>query len=329
LRDNHINVPGAEELIRSEIERNGPLPFERFMELALYAPALGYYTQPRDPFGIHGDFFTAEQLQPVFGRLIRRFAELTRERMNAPADFEIVELGAGRGEMSHALSGFNYTPIDIGRGDLPQRINGLVFANEFFDALPVQVAVRRGGVFREVLVASANGAFRFIDGPPAAGETLDYLQRFYPHPDEDSIIEIHLRALEWIDRIARALRGYLLIIDYGYTSREWIRHTAGTLMSYTRHTASDDVLATPGNRDITAHVPFSVLEERVKRRGLTVERFQTLARFLLDTGESDQFASALAAADERDALRLRMQLKTLLYGMGETFRVLLAKSATQ
>jgi SAM-dependent MidA family methyltransferase len=329
LRDNHINVPGAEELIRSEIELHGPISFDRFMELALYAPALGYYTQPRDPFGIHGDFFTAEQLQPVFGRLIRRFAEQTRERMNTPAGFEIVELGAGRGEMAEALSGLPYTPIDMGRGELPPRITGLILANEFFDALPVQVAVRRGGVFRHVLVAAQNGSFTFIDGEPAGGEVLEYLERFYPAAGEDSIIEIHLRALEWIDRIAAALDGYLLIIDYGYTAREWIRHTAGTLMSYTRHTASEDVLATPGNRDITAHVPFSVLEERAQRRGFILQPLQTLARFLLDIGEPDQFASALAAHDEREALHLRMQLKTLLYGMGETFRVLVAISATQ
>jgi SAM-dependent MidA family methyltransferase len=73
------------------------------MDVALYAPGIGYYTRPRDPFGAAGDFFTAEQLQPVFGRLIRQFAASLRDRMRSPSSFEIVELGAGRGEMSVAL----------------------------------------------------------------------------------------------------------------------------------------------------------------------------------------------------------------------------------
>jgi SAM-dependent MidA family methyltransferase len=91
----------------------------------------------------------------------------------------------------------------------------------------------------------------------------------------------------------------------------------------------NDVLASPGNRDITAHVPFTVLEEHAKRHGFIIERFETLASFLLGIGEADQFASALAADSEKTSIRLRMQLKTLLYSMGETFRVVLAKSATQ
>lgn len=306
------------------------MSFDRFMDLALYAPEAGYYTRARDPFGAAGDFFTAEQLQPVFGRLIREFAESLRSRTGIDEPFEIVELGAGRGEMAAELNGFRYTPIDIARGVMPERVDGLVFANEFFDALPVKVAVRRGSVFREVLVTlDSNGAFRFMDGEPARGDLLHYLERHYTAADEGSIIEAHLQGLEWIDRIASALRGWLLIIDYGYTAREWIRHTSGTLMSYYRHSASEDVLAGPGNRDITSHVPFTVLQQRAEARGLSIERFETLASFLLAIGEAGCFASALAASSEQEAMRSRLQLKTLLFSMGETFRVVLAKSATQ
>lgn len=322
-------MPSAEQLIRSEIEQGGPIPFDRFMDLALYAPGVGYYTRARDPFGAAGDFFTAEQLQPVFGRLIRQFAESLRARMGSPERFEIVELGAGRGEMAEAFHGLSYTPVDVGRANMPAQIRGLVFANEFFDALPVKIAVQRGGMFREVLVALAGGGFAFADGLPVSGAVLDYLERHYRGAEEGSIVEVHLRALEWIDRIAGALDGFLLIVDYGYTAREWIRHAAGTLMSYARHAASPDVLSSPGNRDITAHVPFTVIERRAAERGLAVERFETLARFLLGAGEADQFAFALAADSETAAIRLRLQLKTLLYSMGESFRVQLAKSATQ
>jgi SAM-dependent MidA family methyltransferase len=315
--------------IRSEIEAHGPISFERYMELALYAPGLGYYVRGRDPFGVHGDFYTAEQIQPVFGILIAQFIATLKCRAGDPAGFRVVELGAGRAEMAAALAPFGYTAVEAERGAFPERLKGVVLANEFFDALPVRVAVRRDGVFREMRVGFSNTGFVFLDGPPCDGPMLEYLERYYRSVDDGAIVEVHLRGLEWIGRIAQALDGFLVVIDYGYTAREWIRYSSGTLMSYVRHTASEDVLARPGERDITSHVPFTVFEKHAQSRGFSIESFVTLARFLLETGEADQFAAALQASGEKEAVRRRMQLKTLLYGMGETFRVLVAKSATQ
>ena len=116
-----------------------------------------------------------------------------------------------------------------------------------------------------------------------------------------------------------------MTIDYGFTRAESVRFAAGTLMGYRRHTAREDVLSDPGVRDITAHVNFTALEERGAACGLVKERFETLAQTLLAAGERDQFASALCAAGTGEELRRRMQLKTLLFGMGETFRVLLQR----
>jgi SAM-dependent MidA family methyltransferase len=96
-------------------------------------------------------------------------------------------------------------------------------------------------------------------------------------------------------------------------------------MGYRRHTAQEDVLTDPGSRDITSHVNFTSLEETGEACGLVKERFETLAQTLLSAGEPDQFASALGAAGAGEELRRRMQLKTLLFGMGETFRVLLQR----
>ena len=301
--------------------------FERFMDLALYAPGLGYYVRGRDPFGRSGDFYTAEQLQPVFGVLIAQFVASLRKRMGFPPEFRVVEPGSGRGEMADALSEFSYTPVEALDSGLPERITGVVFANEFLDALPVGVAVRRGGAFYDRLVDVDGETFRFIDGGECRGATLEYLEHYYADAEGDSIIEVHLRGLAALDHIAACLDGCLLIIDYGYTAREFVRHTSGTLMSYHKHTATPDILKDPGARDITAHVPFSVMEHRLKQRGAVVERFGTLASFLLDVGEADQFSAALEAADEKEALKRRMQLKTLLFGMGETFRVLQARCA--
>jgi SAM-dependent MidA family methyltransferase len=314
------------ELLAEEIRARGPIPFRRFMEAALYHPERGYYRRPRDPFGKHGDFFTAEQIQPVFGILIAaRIRQLHRE-MGEPREFTVVELGAGRGEMAEALSEWRYVPVDLDSGELPGSLVGVVFSNEFFDALPVDVAVRSGGAFREQLVAFDDGRFSWRTGGPVREEAGRYLYECFPAPEEGRWYEASLDAALWMERIAGSLEdGFALTIDYGYTRAESIRFPEGTLMGYRRHTAREDVLEDPGERDITAHVNFTALQECGAARGLRTERFETLAQTLLLAGEPDQFAAALECAGPGEQLRRRMQLKTLLFGMGETFRSLLQR----
>jgi SAM-dependent MidA family methyltransferase len=314
------------ELLAEEIHARGPIPFRRFMETALYHPAHGYYRRPRDPFGKHGDFFTAEQIQPVFGILMGARIRQLRQEMGNPSEFTVVELGAGRGEMAEAFSEWRYVPVDLDGGELPARFVGVVFSNEFFDALPVDVAVWRGGVFREQCVAFEDGRFRWQAGervPEAIGQ---YLRTAFPDPEQGRWYEASLDAARWMERIAAALEaGYALTVDYGYTRAESIRFPEGTLMGYRRHMAREDVLEEPGERDITAHVNFTALQDAGAAHGLKTECFETLARTLLAAGEPDQFAAALAAAGPREELRRRMQLKTLLFGMGETYRTLLQR----
>src|SRR6185295_7218242 len=106
-------VTPAGEAIASEIAQHGAIRFHRFMELALYHPRHGYYRRRRDPFGKAGDFYTAEQLQPVFGILIASRVRQIYRQMAEPAHFTVVELGAGRGEMSQAFSEWRYVPADL------------------------------------------------------------------------------------------------------------------------------------------------------------------------------------------------------------------------
>ena len=316
----------AGEILAAEIRRTGPVPFRRFMEVALYDAAHGYYRRARDPFGKAGDFFTAEQIQPVFGVLLAaRIRELYRE-MGEPADFTVVELGAGRREMAEAFGEWNYVPVDIDGGAIPDGLTGVVFSNEFFDALPVDAVVYEDGAFREQRVAVADDVFRWHTAGVVDSEAEEYLRRYYLAPEEGRWYEVNLEALEWMERIAAKLtKGRVLTIDYGFTRAESVRFAAGTLMGYRRHTAREDVLTEAGMRDITAHVNFTALEEKGAACGLVRERFETLAQTLLAAGEHDRFAAALGAGEGSDPLRRRMQLKTLLFGMGETFRVLLQK----
>jgi SAM-dependent MidA family methyltransferase len=316
-------VTPAGEVLAAEIRRAGPIPFRRFMEVALYHSEYGYYRSARDPFGKQGDFFTAEQLQPVFGILMAARIRQIYEEMGAPAEFTVVELGAGRREMAPHFAEWRYVPVDVDAGELPPEFTGVVFSNEFFDALPVDVAVFRQGEYREQLVALCGDSFVWEPGAPVPEQDCDYLRRYFPSPEEGRWYEIGLDAVAWMERIALSLRsGCVFTIDYGYTRAESVRFPAGTLMGYRRHMAREDVLEQPGERDITAHVNFTALEEAGAALGLERERFETLAQTLLAAGEADQFQAALAGGDE---LRRRMQLKTLLFGMGETFRVLLQR----
>jgi SAM-dependent MidA family methyltransferase len=311
------------EIIRGEIARRGPLPFHRFMGLALYHPEYGYYR--RDRFGKAGDFYTAAQLQPVFGILMAARVRALWDELGRPADFTVVDLGAGRGEMREAFTEWRYVPIDLDRGALPARFTGVVFANEFFDALPVDEAVARAGGWRQMLVGWDGGRFVWVEGGAVQPEAADYIERYLAPCEEGTRVEINPEALRWIERIARAIeRGFLFAIDYGYTRRERARFPEGTLMSYRRHTALEDVLEAPGERDITAHVAFAALEEHAQRCGLEPMRSEALARTLLEAGECDQFAAALASG-----MQARLQLKTLLFDLGESFRTFIARRGTE
>lgn len=305
----------AGAILAAEIAASGSIPFSRFMEVALYHPVHGYYRRSRDPFGARGDFYTAEQMQPVFGRLIAAAIRALREQL--PGDgFRVVELGAGRREMEHALAGLAYTPVDLAYGELPESFRGVVFTNEFFDAVPVDLIRRTPQGWVERRVAFEDGRFVWNDSLPSADSCDDPVE----------IRETQSHRLAWLERVAsRLAEGFLLTIDYGYTRRELVRFPQGTLMSYRRHRAVEDVLQCPGEQDITAHVDFTALEERGRSLGLSTVGFESLASFLLRAGEGDHFASALVAENPTEEHRYRMQLKTLLFGMGETFRVLIQR----
>jgi len=314
------------EILRDQILCSGPMPFNRFMESALYHPEFGYYRRKRDPFGAGGDYYTAEQIQPAFGILIAQRIRMLRQCMGDPEDFTVVEIGAGRGEMAEAFSEFRYIPIDLGSGHLPERIRGVVFSNEFFDALPVHAAIMRDGGAKELRVTFQRDAFTWVETGPPPEEVECYRKKYLGTLSDGQIFEVNLEALAALDRMAAQLEdGYILTIDYGYTTAELARFPSGTLLSYRRHQALEDVLRDPGEQDITAHVCFTALEQHGKQIGLQTEAFEPLARTLIAAGEPDQFAKVLAADSPDEARRRSLHLKQLLFGMGETFRTLLQK----
>lgn len=219
-------------VLKEEIARFGPVSFHRFMEVALCHAEHGYYCCGQDHFGKEGDWYTAEQLQPVLGILIAACIRALFHQMGSRRDLTAVELGAGRGEMAEFLSEFNYHPVEVG-DDMPDRFRGVVFANEFFDTLPAELVVKRSEGFREMLVDFNGNGSCWIDGGGANEKIAGCLDRHASPAREGALLEVSQDGLAWIETISRRLaRGCPLVIDYGYTAAEVVRFPAGTLMSY-------------------------------------------------------------------------------------------------
>lgn len=341
-------------LIRDEIRAAGGwIPFARYMELALYAPGLGYYSGGARKFGAAGDFVTAPQLSPLFGRCIARqsaqvLAEaggsvlelgagsgnlasqmlLELERLDSlPVHYEILELSADLRERQASLlraTAPHLFPRLRWLDRLPAKLNGLVLANEVLDALPVNlVAWRETGIF-ECGVAVAGDGFSWEERAMPSGPLLDEARRLSPGPDYVSEICLAVPAL--VASLARILeRGMLLFVDYGFGRAEYYhpQRAAGTLMCHYRHLAHDDPFAWPGLNDISAHVDFTAVTEAGLSQGARLLGFTTQAHFLVNCGITD----LLAGASPEDAARylpLAAQAQKLLSPseMGELFKVI-------
>lgn len=273
-----------ERLLREEISRRGPISFEQFMDLALYHPEHGYYRRRPHPTGRDGDFFTAAQLQPVFGILL----QAALERLAAART--LIDWGAGCAALAEGLSGWRYVAVEAASEPAFVQGQAVVVANELFDALPVRVYGESG----EALVDYDGARFRWTE-----------------KPRREECHRLHA-TLDAMRRSAES--GLLLILDYGYSEPEReLRFPSGSLMSYSRHQAINDVLQQPGEQDITAHVNFSRLEEAAIANGFEKVSESSMTGFLLQAGEE---------AFERAARMNAPQLKLLL-GVAESHRALL------
>ncbi len=323
--------------IRSEIRSRGPMPFPRFMELCLYHPCHGYYRSPRQRLGAGGDYYTSAQVHPAFARLlVRRWVQMW-EALGG-GEFTLLEMGAGRGEIAREAEvwaarhypefhrALRYLALEYG-DPLPPPLVGCIFSNEFFDVQPTHVLLFTGGCIRELYVAEQGGRLCWQAGDRSSPELERWLARLGIKPVEGQRLELSLAAAEWMRRFAGLLRrGYILTFDYGYRAREITRggrFPAGTLMTYRKHVANEDVFREPGERDITAHVNFDLLIEAGRDAGLREVRFTTQGAYLMDLGQPSQFAEAFAdCATEAERLKATLLLKNLLFGLGETIQVL-------
>ena len=242
-----------------------------------------------------------------------------------PISSDWAEPAVGPGVAAEQLFSPALTPPQSGA--LTAHTPVIIFANEFFDALPVEILSSKGAL----RIALQDDRFTEIWVPPTA-EELEFLDRFSVHPEPGERIEVPLRAHRCMSRLAASLRhGFMVAIDYGYTREEQQagRHR-GTLMAYRQHSASQNPYEAPGEQDLTAHVNFTAMTAAAKENGLQAQPLLTQSQFLMGIGESNQFADAFEDCRlPQERAKVALQLKHLVTpaGMGETFHVLVASKA--
>ncbi|MGH8413931.1 MAG: class I SAM-dependent methyltransferase [Gammaproteobacteria bacterium] len=337
--------------IRAEIvAQGGAIGFERYMELALYAPGLGYYSAGARKFGAGGDFVTAPELSPLFAHCL---ALQCVEVLTALGGSDILELGAGSGRMAadmlaelqrldalprrylilevsaelrerqrHTLA--ERVPALLEKVQwlerLPEAFSGVIVGNEVLDALPVSRFQRTVQGFDEFSVAVKDEGFTWRLRPAHADlqAALEALESTLPERlVEEYRSEICLRLPAFLYSLADTLaRGALLFMDYGYTRAAYYHpdRYMGTLMCHYRQRAHDDPFLYSGLQDITAHVDFTAVAQAGTAAGLEFAGYTTQAHFLLALGLAEQ------ATDWRRAREVK--LLSLPEEMGERFQAM-------
>lgn len=350
----------VDEMRRIAAPLGGRLPFDRFMELALYAPGLGYYTAGARKFGAGGDFVTAPEISPLFGGCLARQAAQILDALNGG---DLLEFGAGSGALARDLllelqrldalperylilelspdlrqrqaERLNELPAALRArvqwlDALPQTpIRGLALANEVLDAMPVHRFRKAADVIEEQFVDLSAESPALVWAPPVSPElepavTAIEAELGAPLPvDYES--EINLRAGPWLSALGQTLEaGGALLIDYGYPRQEYYlphrRH--GALMCHYRHRAHSDPLAFPGLQDITAHLDFSAITAAAREAGFDIAGYATQSSFLMGCG-LDQLL-ARQDPDTPEYLELTQGVKQIMLpgAMGERFQAL-------
>lgn len=348
------------DAIRNEIDAAGGwISFERYMEMSLYQPGLGYYSAGTHKLGAGGDFTTAPEISPLFAFCLgSQCAEVLRQ-LGGGALFE---LGAGSGTMAADLLSELarlgclpdcYLILEVSADlrarqqatlrrrvpqflervqwlqQLPESFHGVLVANEVLDALPVQRFAIEQGKVHALGVTWRDDRFVWASMPAApmlegAVRKLEQdLSRAFP---ESYISEINTRLQPWLAAFAAVLdRGVMLWVDYGLPCGEYYstERREGTLLCHYRHRYHDDPFANVGVQDITAWVDFTAVAEAALSCGMDVMGFATQAHFLLGAG-IDRRLEDLAHADTQTRALLTQQAQELVLPgeMGERFKVL-------
>lgn len=353
------------EYIRREIETHGPVTVARFIEWALYHPEHGYYTRGPN-IGPKGDFLTSPETSPAFGQLLAYHVVDIDALLDHPPEFHVIECGPGRGtlasdllnslqvefptlferthywlvEISPALRSMQeerLLPLYKGRVSWVARVDelspgllGAVLGNEFIDAFPVHVLEKRAHGIQEQFAANDGDGFKLVYGNLSDPRLLEFLSRYGIELAPGERIEINLASAEWFTQVAGVLEaGVVTLIDYGDTQpdRYSVSRREGTLLGYYGGTVTADILAHPGEQDITALVDFTALQDEAKSAGFSVLGRTRQATFLVGLGLGTAVTVEGHTDDVTAALNYRRGLQTLvsMEGLGRFHVLLLGK----
>ena len=349
------HVERMHALIRAEVEAcGGRIPFSRYMELALYAPRLGYYRAGWRTFGARGDFVTAPEISPLFARTVARQVD---QALWLTGTREVVEIGAGAGTMAAQVlaelaprGGVRYRILELSgamaarqRETIEARVpdalasvswidalpepgfRGVVVANEVVDALPVErFEVSSGGVSMHCVGFEAGRPiWESRPAEPRIAEAVESIQHEIGHRLPTGYVsEIGPARSAWAASIAERLEcGLVLLMDYGFPRRELYHpdRCDGTLRCHFRHRRHDDPLVLCGLQDITAHVDFTAIG---RASGLDVAGFTTQNEFLLGCGLLDLVADLEPGSPQFVRLAAQIKRITLPGEMGEAIKVM-------
>ncbi len=344
--------------IRREIAARGPVTFERFMEMALYEPSLGYYASASAEIGCAGDFYTSPHLHPIFGAMIGRQVQECWEAMGRPEHFDIVEAGAGRGYLCHdtlkylqgreIFDALTYAIVELNPtmasrqrellGPLGAKvrwaasirelggIRGAVISNELIDAFPVHAVTWREGGLREIHVTVEDGRLTEVELPPSTPRLTEHLDEFGITLPEGYRTEINLRAKGWLGEVSEALtEGFVLTIDYGHTGRAYYdeERSRGTLMCYHEHQINEDPYINIGRQDITSHVDFSALARWGRALELRTLGYTRQGLYLLSLGLDEAIIELYGGSPDYQTEAAKVLGLVMPGAMGDSHKVLL------
>lgn len=339
-------------LIRRQIgAHGGVIPFSRYMELALYAPGLGYYSAGARKFGADGDFVTSPELGPTFAECVAAFSQQVFVQLGGEVDF--FEIGGGSGAFAEAalrhfeaidalparylilepsadlrerqasrlrmaLSPSVFARVKWLEGPPEKSWRGVLFANEVLDALPTPRFLAQGGeVYEQHVALSPEGALISVDQPADAllRAAVRHIERDIGTPFADGYRSEVLPQLPyWIQAVGGLLHdGAMLFVDYGYPRSEYYlpERDDGTLVCHHRHRAHGDAFHWPGLQDITAFVDFTALAEAGVNAGFDLAGYCAQASFLINNGLPDRLAAIEEIGDPVEKHRRHNEVKRL------------------
>ena len=353
--------------LRERIQREGPITFRDWMQAALYDTPDGYYRRQRIRQGRAGDYRTAPETSPLFGAVFAHYFMKSYFDLAAPDEFTIIEAGAGAGDFARAVlttlqrefpKVFNATRYIIDEisddarsqvltklGEFKDRIqfralddmkepvsHAVIFSNELLDAFPVHRVIGRNGKIRELRVGlNEEDEFTWIEDELSA-DVAEYCERIQLQLAEGQIYEVNLTAAEFTSRAAQVIgEGLLITVDYGADRNVLLNDPnrfQGTLRAFHKHSFVDDLLARPGEHDLTTTVDWTQIREAGARCGFETLRFQRLDEFLLSEGAPDElFSIGNQIRDPVELLNFNARARELIMpnGMAASFQVLVER----